>query len=345
MRTVYEFRVNGDYADRLFRPDEGKDLGSGSVRLIHISPDDPRFVRIGELDRVIHRDHQTFFFAGWHIHRRYTAAEIAAAPMLKVRVKPCFEPPGELCGTLYDESTACPHCGAGATQASDLRLDLRKAPKTKDIARTIAGEIIVSQRMAERMIDTGLRGFELRRVRHKARYEDDSIDLREVPSGRELLQQAKAAGAPHGSGDFYVWINRAENTALWDKAREEFAAMRRQTARVRGKPAPIWYQLIVTATVDVAVPPTRTGDDPFDDDPHNEHRCPLGHVIGLNLLSELWIKSPGLVDADVGVTRQYFGRRAGLLRPEPRLVISQRFWRVIQESKLKGLEVEVVHLV
>ena len=68
-------------------------------------------------------------------------------------------------------------------QVSDLRLDLRKVPKGKEIATTIANEIIVSQRLAERMTDAGLTGFELRPCGIKRRYGDDPLDLRQVPIG------------------------------------------------------------------------------------------------------------------------------------------------------------------
>ena len=37
------------------------------------------------------------------------------------------------------------------------------------------------------------------------------------------------------------------------------------------------------------VPPTGAGVDPFDEDPEGRYRCPCGHVLGLNRLSELWI--------------------------------------------------------
>jgi hypothetical protein len=54
MQTEYEFRVNGKYANRLFGPNDGKDIGS--VRVIRIGPEDPRFAKIGEFDRLIDRE-------------------------------------------------------------------------------------------------------------------------------------------------------------------------------------------------------------------------------------------------------------------------------------------------
>ena len=91
--------------------------------------------------------------------------------------------------------------------------------------RTIADEWIVSQRLAERMIDAGLTGFELQRVRHKMRYEDDPFDLRETPTGRELIKQAASAGAALGTARFDVWAYRAENLPLHECARAEYASL------------------------------------------------------------------------------------------------------------------------
>jgi len=151
MHEFYEFRVPEEYAHRLFRPEEGDRLSAGknlppTTRKILLPSYDPRLPQVGELNRE-YREGTTiprYFFAGWDIHRRYTKRDLEAAELFSLEITAAFEPEGESCGTAYDESTACPHCGADRTQVTDLRLDLRKAPKTKDIARTIADEWIVS---------------------------------------------------------------------------------------------------------------------------------------------------------------------------------------------------------
>jgi hypothetical protein len=346
VREIYEFRIQGKFASLLFSDDEGVSLGPLRTRKILISPEDSRFSRIGELDQEIHRDFGTYFFAGWNIHRRYSRSELLAADALTLWPKCTFEPCGELCGTTFDQSVACVHCGAGAAQTSDLRLDLRKAPKDKDIARTIAGEIVVSQKLAEGLVDAGIKGVELRRCRHKARYEDDPLELSEAPSGRQLLLKAQEEGIKHTEWEFWVWLNRPENSALSDQAHAEYSAYKRRSARTKGKPPPVWYQVVVSSTVDVASP-TRTGVNPFDDDNTGEHRCPRGDTIGLNLLSELFVSRGDFEKskADILETRQYIGVRRGVLRPERRLLISQRFRQVLEESGAKGFSLEVTHLV
>lgn len=341
MQEAIEFRVDEDLADRLFREDEGQRLGS--IRKVVMSRDDERFPKIGELQDEVRSATEFAFFYGWNIRRRYTKHELSSAEAFQITYIPTFEPCGEECGTTYDESTACPTCRAGATQTTDLRLDLRKAPRRKDLARTIAGEIIVSQRLAELMVAADLKGFELRQVRHKTRYEDGPLELSEVPSGRAILLKAEAAEIEPATGGFYVWLNRAENAPLVEQARLEHAAFKRRSTQAKAKSAPVWHQLIPTTFVNVA-PPTRAGVDPFDEDEQGEYRCPHGDTLGLNLLSELTISAPSDVEWDVAATRQYFGVRSGVLRPEQRLIISPRLWRICENKLLKGYKTEVAHL-
>jgi len=148
------------------------------------------------------------------------------------------------------------------------------------------------------MLDARLTGFELRPVRHKARFEDDPIDFRQTPAGREILQNAPAAGAPHPTGEFGVWINRAENRALIDRARMQYAALERDKEQRNRQAMPIWHQLVVNSVTAVIVRPTRVDVDPFDDDPGGQYRCPLGHLLGLNLLSELSIRAVSTTETD-----------------------------------------------
>jgi hypothetical protein len=343
MRETAELRVDEDYASKLFADSEGTKLGI--ARKITIAIDDPRFARIGELQREIKSDTNRSFFYGWRIKRQYTHEELAEAKSLKLVVAATFEPAGEECGTKYDESTACPKCGAGASQVSDLRLDLRKVPKGKEIATTIANEIILSQRLAERMTDAGLTGFELCPVRHKARYEDDPLDLRQVPIGREILQKAEAAGAPRPTGKFTVWLKRAENRALYDQARAEYATLKGEESKRSGEPMPVWHQLVVTSNTAEIVGPTRVGINPFDDDPKGECRCPLGDLIGLNLLSEVSISVASRGEFDIVCSRQFIGVRRGLLRPHRVILISPKFWKLLESERIKGVNIEVAHLV
>ena len=71
-----------------------------------------------------------------------------------------FEPEGEECGTIYDDSTSCPLCGSGAKQLSPLILKRYSIPRA-DMAMTIADgdEIIVSERFVKIVKEQGLSGM------------------------------------------------------------------------------------------------------------------------------------------------------------------------------------------
>jgi hypothetical protein len=281
------------------------------------------------------------------VRRYYTAAESRAAELFHAIITAVFEPAGQECGTVYDESGVCPFCRAGRVQQSGLVLDLRKTPKGKDIARTLSGdEWIVSQRLAELLLDNRMTGFELGPVSHKARYQDDPIRLERYPSGRYLLQLAQEAGAPHGTWEFYVWLNRPENRDLWELAKAERAAEGQTREQRRSYvPPPVWYQLKVTSRKTTILPPTRGGIAPFEEDEEGKYRCPSGHTIGLNLLSEVWLARGSWDSSDVASTEQMVGIRKGLFVPAPLLLISPRLRQLLEGQKIRGYRVEVAHLV
>src|SRR6266705_2774563 len=138
MKETLELRVLEEHADLLFSPDEGKHLGSG-VRLIVLPSSDSRLPQIVKLQRQLRRS-RSFFFTAWSYSRKYSAQELASAECSRLTVTAVFEPAGEDCGTVYDESATCPYvfktgeftlpgrqaikyqdwCGVGARQVSDL---------------------------------------------------------------------------------------------------------------------------------------------------------------------------------------------------------------------------------
>jgi len=100
------------------------------------------------------------FFYGWRFIRRYTEIELGQAKLFHLLIQRTFEPSGEECGTTYDESIACNVCGSNARQKNWLTLKQSSVPKT-DIARTIAGEVIVSRRFADVLPSEALKGISL----------------------------------------------------------------------------------------------------------------------------------------------------------------------------------------
>ncbi len=169
MRETLELRVREGEAHRVFRPDEGVVLSGGNIRKVLLPLDDERIPQIGALQRELRRKTGRPLFFGWDIYRRYSEKEFDAAELFLLWPQATFEPAGEVCGTEYDESGACPHCGAEARQVSELVLDLRRVRGSADIARTIADEIIVSTRLVEAMRKRGVTGAEFRPVRQSGK--------------------------------------------------------------------------------------------------------------------------------------------------------------------------------
>ena len=127
MLEKIELRIPEVYAKEFLDATDGVCLG-GSVRKVEVHLADPRFSRIGDLDRAFQRNGKAFFTA-WSVRRRYTPSELRAAKSLQLLVKRVFEPTGEQFGTLYDESTAC-HLETAAEKGTS-RQSKREPPDAK----------------------------------------------------------------------------------------------------------------------------------------------------------------------------------------------------------------------
>jgi hypothetical protein len=145
MRELFEFRVFENHARNLFSASVGKPLGSGIARQVKVFGDSPLLKVIGEAQKKLAADGGSLF-GGWSVRRSYTRQEFNSASFFLLTVTAVFEPAGEESGTVYDESTACLQCGSGGTQVGPLYLPQVRIPKGKDICKTIAGEVIASER-------------------------------------------------------------------------------------------------------------------------------------------------------------------------------------------------------
>ncbi|SEM72854.1 hypothetical protein SAMN05444354_1226 [Stigmatella aurantiaca] len=279
MRETLEVRVDEELARKFLEPGLGVPLGK-TLRRVVLPTTDARLQQIQEIQREQQAKGKSFFIY-WEIRRRYSGKELQAAELLRLMIQSGFEPPGAMCGTQYDESSECPACGAGALQKSELILNTRHVPKGKDIARTIAGEIVVSPRLVRALEQQGIRGAEYRPVMHKGRY------------GLEPSE---------------------------------------------------WKQLIIQSQPLLLSSKTLAGKGPFDLDEEGEYRCPRGHIAGLGLLSELYVQRSSVEESDWFRTDKGFGVRRGELRPEPKVLISQKLRQVLVDLKAKGFGLEVAHL-
>jgi hypothetical protein len=277
MKETVELRIYKKYASLLLNPDEGKDLGL--YVSIDIPTNDPRFEKARSLTEEVREKHNDFFFMYSEIKRKYSKKEINTAELLHMKIKGTFEPAGEECGTLFDETSVCEICGANRKQISPLTLKKGTIPK-KDIARTIAGEIVVSEKFATAYKQRGLKGAKLEPV---------------------------------------VFTKGDSN----------------------------YYQLVAENEIDLSQN-TVAGINPFDLSTSNKgeiYKCPEGHTIGLNLISEPYVLgSPDIQNNDVLASKQMIGVNRGLLKPEPLYFCSQDFKRMVDEEKLKGIEFELTHI-
>lgn len=159
MKETLELRINYDYAHLLFKEDEGKNLGT-SVKVVELSREDPRYRQVPIIAEEVKKKYDRGFFFGWQIKRKYSKKELDTAALLHLKIKAVFEPTGEECGTLYDETSACEICGANRKQISPLILKKGTIPK-KDIARTIGGEVVVSEKFVNAARQRNLKGLQL----------------------------------------------------------------------------------------------------------------------------------------------------------------------------------------
>jgi hypothetical protein len=104
-----------------------------------------------------------------------------------------------------------------------------------------------------------------------------------------------------------------------------------------------WYQLRVNGGAVELHEATKFGKDPFTPD-RISWRCPLGHSIVTEFLSEIYLQRSSWRSSDIAVTSTLFGQGRNLLRPTPLILISQRMYRVFQEMGIKGLSYEIARL-
>jgi hypothetical protein len=164
---------------------------------------------------------------------------------------------------------------------------------------------------------------------------DLCLDVRRIPKRADLAATV---------ADELVFSARAAGILI----EHSITGLEFRPVRQRGRGQLIagdWVQPIVTSQPVSVTPPTQYGIDPFNSDPAGEYRCPLGHTLGLNLISELYLDRSTWDQSDFGATRHLVGVRRGLLRPRPSLLVSQRLYQLLAKENLRGFKVEVAHLV
>lgn len=162
MKESIELRINKEYSEKLFSPNEGKNIGS-NIKIIELPIQDKKLDQIIEIDSELIKNKGTKFYFGWKIKRIYTKKELDLAKLFLVKIKSVFEPTGEECGTVYDDKDRCNICGSNRIQTSVLKLKKGAIPK-KDISVTIGGEVVVSDKFVKYFNENNLKGVNFRRI-------------------------------------------------------------------------------------------------------------------------------------------------------------------------------------
>lgn len=274
MKEITELRINNKFINLLPTNINGKDLGP--VTIIKIEKDSSEYQSISEINKKVKDNASESFFYGWGIKRYYSKEELANATLLHIFFDIIFEPTGEQCGTFYDETTECEICGSHRKQIGKLKLKKGKIPK-KDIAQTIGGEVVVSEKFVNCISQRNLQGFQF-------------------------------------------------NLTNIEK----------------------YYQLNTNIEIELSHL-TLAGIKPFDLSGNCDgevYKCPKGHTIGLNLISEVFVKNNDLIsENDFFKSKQLIGVKRGMLRPQPVYLCSKEFRNMVKEEKLTGFSFEVAHIV
>lgn len=74
-------------------------------------------------------------------------------------------------------------------------------------------------------------------------------------------------------------------------------------------------------------------------------KCPNGHLLGGNLISEVYVYHQDEIDTlDFFTSRQLIEAKMGVLRPEPLYLCSPAFRKMVIEEKLTGFDFDVAHI-
>lgn len=282
MEEIIKLRVNKKFAHLLFNTDEeGIELGA-SVFNISISKNDPRIHQIPVIVDKLKLKYNEKFFFGWEIIRKYTSKEFEAAKLFNLKLTKTFEPAGEDCGTVYDEISACKICGVNRRKIGPLILKRGSIPK-KDISRTIAGELVVSQKFVSLYTEYGLSGLSFEPIVF-----ENGIN-----------------------SDFFH---------------------------------PVFLNYLDLSTNRII-----SGINPFDLSVFSQgevYKCPEGHTLGLNLISEAFVKKNSLIGKlDFFKSKQKFGVKRGVLRPNSIYFTSPQFRNIVKKEKLSGFDFEITHII
>jgi hypothetical protein len=339
MKERFEIRLDRDLADTKF-PDISQPLSDITSRLV-INSENANYMKIINVLKEYNREKFVGFC--W-IERKYTRFEKDKAKLFNLIIKPTstFEPGGEDCGTIYDNTERCEYCGAGKRQVSDLMLNTRTIPKGKDICRTIDDKLIISERLHGILIGNNITGYEAKPIKHHPEA-PHSVRLKMTETGRQLIKLAISEGIDISSYKFSRWLDEPDHEALFVKALYEYAEKYEKRYGPKSvEMASQWRQLIITSK-----PVELTNDTKYGilRDLKTEDICPFGHALRIDVATELYVNGNTWDGSDFARTHILFGFNLFGGGPSSELFISPKLHRLFVENNIKGYRVEIAHLV
>lgn len=306
MREYIELRVREAYSDLVFRKDEGTILDK-RVRLVTLDASDPRMSAICAVHMELRTKGESLFW-GWRFFRKYQQREIAAAKVLRLFVTKTI-PSGDEYGTVYDESGACPY------RFTEVEIEI---PQVKSRFDVICGT--GARQVSELVLD-------FRKIAK-------SVDLASSQAHEVVISAQLAAALETSSISGYKLLPVLDCNA--------------QLARALERPGPksrVLKQLQITSQSVRVTQNTKFGINPCDPDGVGRYKCPFGHVLGLNILSEVEVIKSDWDGSDIFRTKEFFGYCSPPYRPGPAILITPRMHHFLQVNRVKGHKVEVAHFV
>lgn len=164
---------------------------------------------------------------------------------------------------------------------------------------------------------------------------DLCLDVRRIPKRADLARTI--------ANEVVMSTTLAEVLAHEGMTGLEFGDVRHRDPN--GVVSPDWRQPRVASQPIEVADLTGLAGDVFEPDSVGQYRCRLGHTLGVNLITELFLDRATWSGEDFCSTRQFVGANVGLFRPTPCSLVSQRLYQLLVAEKAHGFKVEVAHLV
>jgi len=278
-----------------------------SVAIVKTEKNSDLYQKIIDLQNLFYGKGESFFF-GWDIKRKYSREEIQKAEFFYLKIKKTINSCGEDCGTVYNDNQSCKICGAGGIQNSDLILDKRKIPNSSKVN---AWKTIAGEIGISSQLATLL------------------VDSGCSPQIFGIIRE--------NNGD----RKKINNWVQLKKTKPLYRISQQTVSGVNPFNLTNGTKVLSEDFLNLIKPLSSIQDI------NQDYACPLGHTIGLNLLSEIYLKisptasKPGLLSW----TEQCLGVRRGLLRPEHCLIINKELFNILLSNKMTGFSFEIAHCV